>query len=66
MPGHWPFLGAHSVASLDQEDRVPYSREMSATAMTAEERANAGGRDYEFWRAHDGVSLVWSNPERER
>lgn len=34
---------------------------MSATAQTAEERANAGGRDYEFWRAHDGVSLVWSN-----
>ncbi len=30
--------------------------------MTAEEKANAGGRDYEFWRAHDGVSLVWSNP----
>src|SRR4051794_31289363 len=35
---------------------------MSASAMTAEERANAGGRDYEFWRAHDGVMLVWSNP----
>lgn len=34
---------------------------MSVTALTAEERANAGGRDCEFWRAHDGVSLVWSN-----
>jgi hypothetical protein len=34
---------------------------MRATALTAEENANAGGRDYEFWRAHDGVSLVWSN-----
>jgi hypothetical protein len=34
---------------------------MSASAMTAEEIANAGGRDYEFWRAHGGVGLVWSN-----
>lgn len=35
---------------------------MSATAMTAEEKANAGGRDDEFWRANGGVGLVWSNP----
>lgn len=35
---------------------------MSATALTAEERANAGGRDYQFWSANGGTGLVWSNP----
>jgi hypothetical protein len=43
------------------EGRRAVARCMSATATTAEERADDGGRDYEFWRAHEGVMLVWSN-----
>src|SRR3954451_22739687 len=53
-------VGVAGLLDLDRKDAARYRRCMSAGA-TAEERANAGGRDYEFWRAHRGPGLVWSN-----